>query len=466
MPAASGAATTISRLSAGNQSSVSLLTSASVMPGRKRRWNASSCQIVGSASPLEEVARVFVGAARRLAVGTFRDGALIAEHHRLLRAGEFGRREAEPRETLQFCDECGQTARHSIIRYDRLQHCYVPCSRGREQLAVGGSAHERRIRAPGEFIEPGAEHVGKQLITHDLAVPADRPLVASGPQIADLHGRCGRLLVGHDRVAGAAVLGHVEGGPWPFGRRRGQRREVLLDHCRDGVAVDVADDDHRHQVGAVPVVIEPQQLFPLRVLDDVGFADGRAIGIARSRKLGADHFVLRPFIGVEMQPPFRQHDASLAIDPALIEGGALRPILQDEQRAIEDIGLVGRDPQCVLRIVVAGRRVRIRTDAETERRQEIDEPLFRKMPGTLELHVFDEVRQPLLIVVFENRPGLDNEPQLSAVRRLGVRADVIAEAVGQRPNEHVGIDRHRLRERIRRHRGGGRIVVVGRRLRG
>jgi hypothetical protein len=87
------------------------------------------------------------------------------------------------------------------------------------------------------------------------------------------------------------------------------------------------------------------------------------------------------------------------------------------------------------------------------------------MPRTLELHVFDEVRQPKLIVVFENRTGLDNKPQLSAVRRLGVRADVIAEAVGQRSNEHVGIDRHRLRDRIRRHRAGGRIVQVGRRLR-
>ena len=88
------------------------------------------------------------------------------------------------------------------------------------------------------------------------------------------------------------------------------------------------------------------------------------------------------------------------------------------------------------------------------------------MPGALELHVFDEVRQPLLIVVFENRTGLDNEPQLSAVRRLGVRADVIPEAIGQRPNEHVGIDRHLLRQRIRPHRGGGRIVQIGRRLRG
>ncbi len=70
----------------------------------------------------------------------------------------------------------------------------------------------------------------------------------------------------------------------------------------------------------------------------------------------------------------------------------------------------------------------------------------------------DAISFPLLIVVLQNRTGLDNESQLSAVRRLGVRADVIAEAVGQRPNQRVEIGRHRLRERIRRHRGGGRIV--------
>ena len=66
--------------------------------------------------------------------------------------------------TLQFGHERVQTARHAVIRYERLQHRLVPCSRGWEQLAVGGSAHERRIRAPGELVEPGAEHVGEQLV--------------------------------------------------------------------------------------------------------------------------------------------------------------------------------------------------------------------------------------------------------------------------------------------------------------
>ena len=56
-----------------------------------------------------------------------------------------------------------------------------------------------------------------------------------------------------------------------------------------------------------------------------------------------------------------------------------------------------------------------------ERRQEVDDALPRKVPGAFELHVLDEMRQPLLVVVFEHRPGLDDEPQFGAVRRLAVR---------------------------------------------
>ncbi len=41
---------------------------------------------------LEEIARVLVGAARRLAVGALGDAALEAEHHRLLRSRQLGRR--------------------------------------------------------------------------------------------------------------------------------------------------------------------------------------------------------------------------------------------------------------------------------------------------------------------------------------------------------------------------------------
>jgi hypothetical protein len=49
-PAASGAETITTRFCSGNQSRASPFSSVSVTAGMKRRWNASSCQMVGSAS--------------------------------------------------------------------------------------------------------------------------------------------------------------------------------------------------------------------------------------------------------------------------------------------------------------------------------------------------------------------------------------------------------------------------------
>ena len=75
------------------------------------------------------------------------------------------------------------------------------------------------------------------------------------------------------------MFGHVEGRPRPLRRRVGERREVTDDHLPHVVAIDVADDDHRHQIRAIPVVIEAHQLLALRVLDDVGAADRRTVGV-------------------------------------------------------------------------------------------------------------------------------------------------------------------------------------------
>ena len=46
---------------------------------------------------------------------------------------------------------------------------------------------------------------------------------------------------------------------------------------------------------------------------------------------------------------------------------------------------------------------------------------FGKVLGAVERHVLDEVRQPALVVVFENRAGVDDQPQLGALLRLLVR---------------------------------------------
>ena len=280
-----------------------------------------------------------------------------------------------------------------------------------------------------------------------VAIAAHRALVPCRTQIADRDRRRRRFLVGDDGVARTRALRHVEGRPGTF-RRRGQRREAVLDHRRDRLAVDVADDDDGHQIRAIPVAIEAEQLLALRALDDLGLADRGSIGVARSLQLHLPQLVRRPLACAEVHAPFREHDAALPLDRLGIERRGLGPVLEHEHRAVEDARHVGRHAQQVLRVVVARLRVRIRSDADAERRQELADPLLREVPRALEQHVLDEMRQALLVVVFEHRSGLDDQPELGAPRRLGILPHVIAQAVRQRADGDFGIDGHLLRERV------------------
>ena len=106
--------------------------------------------------------------------------ALVAEHHRLLRAGELGRGEAEPRDALELGHERVEAARDAVVRDERLEHRFVLRPRRREQAAIRGRPEERRVRALAELVEPGAEHAAEQLVEHD-ARDSRRPIPGCAP---------------------------------------------------------------------------------------------------------------------------------------------------------------------------------------------------------------------------------------------------------------------------------------------
>jgi hypothetical protein len=81
------------------------------------------------------------------------------------------------------------------------------------------------------------------------------------------------------------------------------------------------------------------------------------------------------------------------------------------------------------------------------------------MPRTFELHVLDEVREAALILVFEHRPGLHDQPQFGLPRGLAIRPDVKPQAVWQAADQDLGVDRHLLREGVCGNRGGGRLAT-------
>ena len=70
----------------------------------------------------------------------------------------------------------------------------------------------------------------------------------------------------------------------------------------------------------------------------------------------------------------------------------------------------------------------------------------------LKRHVFDEMRQPALVVVLEHRAGVDHQPQLGAASRLPVRPHEVLQAVRQPADADLRIDRDDLGQRSQRSR--------------
>src|SRR5262249_32073414 len=115
-------------------------------------------------------------------------------------------------------------------------------------------------------------------------------------------------------------------------------------------------------------------------------------------------------LGAEVHPPFREDNAALAVDGALVERRRPRPVLEHGQGAIQYAGHIGWNPQRVLRVIVTCCGVRVWPDAQAKRPKELDDALSRKWACAFELHVFDEMGDSLLIFALEHRAGLDNQP--------------------------------------------------------
>ncbi len=240
---------------------------------------------------------------------------------------------------------------------------------------------------------------------------------------------------------------------------------MLRDQPRDSGAIDVAHDDHGHQVRAIPIAVEPGQRLTLGPLDDLRGADRGPVRIARSFELHAADSVRCALVSAQVHPPLGENDGPLALDAGLVERGTSRPVLEHRQRAVEDVWHIGRHAQRVLRLVEACRRICVRAEAESERAEKIVDALSGEVSGALELHVLDKVRQAPLVVVFQDRAGFDDQPQLRLPCRFRIRPHVEAQTVGQRADENFGVDWHLRRQRVGGDRRCGRLAPGLQRLR-
>jgi hypothetical protein len=167
---------------------------------------------------------------------------------------ELGRRETEPHDPFGLGEERREPALRTAVGHQRRER--RDDGGAHEQAAVGLRDQERRVRPMGDFGEPRRQQAGEQAFDHLLPIGPDRALIAGRQQAEHADRRGGRFSIGGQRVERVRVRGHRVDRPRPWRRARWNGPEVGDDHRLDRRRVEVADGNHRHQIGAVPVAVE------------------------------------------------------------------------------------------------------------------------------------------------------------------------------------------------------------------
>ena len=130
---------------------------------------------------------------------------------------------------------------------------------------------------------------------------------------------------------------------------------------------------------------------------------------------------------------------------ASVEQGVARPLAQDGQAGVEHLAVADRHRQDVDRLVVPGVRVEVAAEADADRLQIRNELVLREPARPVERHVLDEVRRPELVVVFEDRAGVDDEAQFGPSFGPLVGPDEVRQPVGEPSFADLGVERDQRR---------------------
>ena len=141
------------------------------------------------------------------------------------------------------------------------------------------------------------------------------------------------ILVNHNN--GLIVVGNgISFNHGSVGAGGGNVLEELLDFGLNVVHVNVAHNDQRLVIGAVPLVIVVAQHLIGEIVHDVHRTDDITLGILRATEKVLQLAVAHALAGIASQAPLLMDDTALLVDFLVGEQQAVAPVLEDEHARV------------------------------------------------------------------------------------------------------------------------------------
>ncbi len=174
--------------------------------------------------------------------------------------------------------------------------------------------------------------------------------------------------------------------------------ELRFDLGFDNRRIEVADGDHRGAFRAVIGVIEIDELIGLGILDDVDQTDRQAFRVFLTGIGGAGPLLELMRAGRIAQTLFTENNAALAVDGVGRQGQIAAGFTQQKQCGVDVVVADGRQVELIDGLVETGEGVGVRAEFEAVALQDLDHIAFGHVLRAVERHVFQEVRQPALLL--------------------------------------------------------------------
>ena len=219
------------------------------------------------------------------------------------------------------------------------------------------------------------------------------------------------------------------------------------------VHIDVTHNHYALQVRTIPLLVVSAEEIGFKVVDDFHQTNRHAMTIfAAGIEFGQTAFE-NAHHSTRAHAPFFVNHATFLLNLFLFEQQTARPVSQDEQARIDVASFHRNIVDVVDCLVSRGVSVEVFSKLHTNAFAVFDElSVFGKVLRTIEGHMFEEVRQTALVVVFLHRTHLLCNVEVHLSFRFLVVADVVGQSVGKFSHTHLFVHGER-RECILCHYG-------------
>ena len=219
------------------------------------------------------------------------------------------------------------------------------------------------------------------------------------------------------------------------------------------VHIDITHNYNALQVRTIPLLVVSAEEIGFKVVDDFHQTNRHTMTIFAAGIEFWQTLFENAHHSTRAHTPFLVNHATFLLNFFLFEQQTTRPVSQDEQARIDVASFHRNIVDVVNSLVSRSISVEIFSKLHTNAFAVFDElSVFGKVLRTIEGHMFEEVRQTALVVVFLHRTHLLRNVEVHLSFRFLVVADVVGQSVGKFSHTHLFIHGER-RECILCHYG-------------